>query len=243
MALIGLVVAGCGGAGGAPTCVPEAECFVGAFFSECEGPGGTYFACDDQQGCGWFHGCVPAGASVSPCPTEDTCCVDGLPFAGDHAYDGTYLLDSYGASPWDRAREMNLTVAFDPALVQEPLHFECSGPRAQPQPGRSTQCDGSIVARPFIDLRDTLAITFEDKHLSGWRLWAEVDLERDLARLCVETYTDAYYRCDGFVEDEIPCAVSGTVVLSALPTADNLDALAGALDATLADGSRFVGRF
>jgi hypothetical protein len=174
------------------------------------------------------------------------CCADGLPFANEGpSYVGDYLLplDLYGTSPWDRDRDMTLGLTTDRSRTSQSQVIECSGPLAAPGSGGASQCDGNIPAHPWFSLHDTVTVTFDERNFYGWWLSAEADFERGLARACVQRYTDALSTCRSFAEAHVPCATSGTLALSHVPTADDLATLAGRLEATFADGSVIVATF
>lgn len=220
------------------------DCRVGLTFAEC----GTDSTADPLLGCEaasercwWFDGgAVPRSVTmVSACPSDDICCVNDWPFGpGGDAFGAYQLLFAVGTEPWDRQREMSLSVAVDPTL---------SSP-ASP----TLTCTGALLGEPGVgpcdavtgvveyDL-DTPAIAFGGAgNYYGWYPVIEIDhgASGELhARACIHRYTDAGQNvCP---DAAATCAVSGSVTIDRWP----LPATGAVihLDATFADGSTLLG--
>ena len=215
---------------------PIESCFRGAAFAECtDGPGPATVGCG-ALGCFWFSaGCLPEGYSTGCVPEMPSC-------TGDDDYRCWRFAYERGPEPWDRQREMTLAVDVDSALMVAETTVECQT--------CSTACTAgdNVCAYPDDDvasagLPGTLLVNLDPwgGYLWGWRAEIEVDLQAPGARFCRIPLTDVICEPPG---GDPPCAVIGTLTLSAMPTGkDQLVGLAGIVDATFDDGLRIQAEF
>jgi len=122
------------------------------------------------------------------------------------------MLYALGTLPWDRTREMSLTVAEDASLTSS-VQVSCTGTGID---FTGTPCD---VAFSWPVMEDTLTVNLRAAYPNlgpGWNLWIEADVIDRRARACLWLYTDYYIlRCGSGAG--ATCAVSGDVTLQTLP--------------------------
>lgn len=203
-----------------PGAIPAIEdCFTGAFFAECGGVEEARLGCHPQTyDCKWFiGGCVADGYIASTCAPDMICCHADWPYADEELFDAdvTLYLGFYalGTEPWDRGREMNVTVAVDPAVGAPPLDVTCTG---TPPSSGANPCDAPETLYAVRRAADTLIFDIGDAtaDFTGWTLGIEIDPETPAARACVLPFTDAAPReCPG---NTPICATSGTVMITSL---------------------------
>lgn len=239
--LLSLVLVSCGG-GDAPLVEcpgerpPIDQCYRGAFFAECGGSGDPRFACDEAGDCRWFTAsCVAAGYETSPCGAYELCCQDGWPFAegaiSEEANRGLpWLINQFGRLPWDRVRLMRLTAALDSSLAPSLPSVTCTGT----YPANGTPC-GVPSPDTAVVHGGTLTVRYAKTGLFGWHLLVEVAQNPTSgvlsARVCQLPYTDVIVdQCPA--QDQVECAVAGTVTLSRFPSGGDVTGVAMTVDVT-----------
>lgn len=258
--LLSLVTAACGNHHRETYCPGEApsveECEEGTFFVDCGGTGPPILACGngDDPRCAWFPGgCVPQGMRPSTCDAEDICCHDGFPADGTELEGfpfsegeldqraNDWLLRNlwhYGIEPWNRTRDMVLSVAVASELPPEPTALTCTGfdyPEFVP----------CIAGTLYVSrLGKLLTVEFSD---GGWGPVAEIHV--DISELHARAYL--FPVRDAFSEKECPppsyetVATRGEIVLNRLPTATegpyNLTDIWGQVSIDFAEGMRIEG--
>ena len=209
-----------------------ADCVSGPTWAECGGTGpSTLFACSETGGCYWFTGgCVPEGWVASSCSEEDVCCLDGSPFSSatrSSAAVGS-ITHQWGARAWDRTRERAVEISIAPLEAAEPS-ITCTGSldgdRRCEIASRGLELVSGGGEVYWANVRTTsAAILF-------WQLVVEVTRDDDgslHARVCHTQTTDVSGEsCAPGAGASPDCAVSGTLVLDAIPSASR-----GAPDAT-----------
>lgn len=217
------VLAACSGDaedGGCPGGVapPLSSCVAGELFADCGGTGAPRLACSTADArCSWFtSACVAEDYRASSCPADDVCCeANDWPFPGvDFHYELWARLYAFGRGPWDRTREMNVTVAEDPGLPEVTRAFRCEGVDAF---GGASPCAAGATPQLF-RLREGAIVAFELStglvSFGGWSPFVEIDSAAGRARVCISRYTDA--RPIGCPAGSAVCAGSGTITVDAL---------------------------
>lgn len=227
-----------------------ADCVSGPTWAECGGTGASpLFACSETGGCLWFTGgCVPQRWLASACPEEDACCIEGSPFtpATTSAAAVGFFTHEWGSRGWDRDRERAVEVFITPVDAAEPS-IACTGAlegdrRCQVASRGLELVSGEGESYWAIVRTTSAAILF-------WQLVIEVTRDDDgslHARVCQTQTTDfGGERCSAGAGGGPHCAVSGTLLLDAIPSESR-----GAPDATtrmdlsvtFADGSTLAMR-
>jgi hypothetical protein len=236
------MIGGCSGAGedsGCPAEVPALEaCFRGAAFAECGGDGKPTVGCrpadvDSAGECIWFTGGYLADGFEASCDPTDPVC------EGGEEHPCWVLTYERGARAWDRSREMALAVGIDPTLPAASTTVHCTTCSSACEDGNNVCRDDD---RASAALPGTLVVELDASgYLFGWRAEIEADLDASAARLCRLSTTDVV--CEPPVGDPA-CATTGTLSLAHRPDSEaDLAGLAGAVDATFADGLHIVGEF
>jgi len=212
------------------------SCFRGAAFADCVADSGAATLGCGPLGCFWFAGgCLAEGYEVGCTPETPPC-------DGDDEYRCWGFAYQRGADPWDRLREMTLGVDVDPGLQVAQTTVDCLTCSAACSSG------DNICAYPDDDvatagLRGTLIVNLDPwgGYLWGWLAEIEVDLQAPAARFCRIPLTDAI--CSG-PDGDPPCAVSGSLVLSGVPSGESdLVGTSGVVDATFDDSLEIHAEF
>ena len=218
-----------------------ADCYVGEFFADCGGTGDEpVLGCNDQAGCLWFTGgCAPEGYVGSTCSSDDVCCHDDWPFAGEHELHLENELERFAGLPWDRTTAATISVAVDPTLSVPTTTVMCTG--TDPHAIGFNPCTTSIGGVQVVQRGTTTVEAYLTRvGVGGWSLWTEIvddGAGTIRARVCEAIYSDSP---GGYCGSYAPiCAASGTVTLNQLPIADNLQTLAD-IDVTFANGFHVV---
>lgn len=175
---------------------PLDTCYTGALFAECGGalPPAIFCTAEDRP-CLWFTGGCPAAGYTRPveCSPVNTECPE--PGTG------------WGPAPWDRARDMVLSLSVDPAFEAPAApsvvctcdtppclgaqHGFCNDALAERYFFRTPEAtepdaprNGLVVAHLFADGAG-LGLT------PDWHLTLEADVERARARMCLFQGRDA----------------------------------------------------
>ena len=178
----------------------------------------TWASCSTADArCTWFTGtCVAEGYLASSCPADDVCCEEGSwPFPDrQFRFELWHRLYAIGRSPWDRAREMNVSATVDPTLPAAARTFSCDG--TDPFGGASPCAAGATPQ--LYPLRQGPIVAFELGtglvNLGGWSPFVEIDAAGGRARVCASRYTDA--RPLGCPASTAVCASSGTITVNAI---------------------------
>jgi hypothetical protein len=218
-------------------------CVAGDLFADCGGTGAPVLGCTREQNfrCTWFTtGCAAAGYEPSPCPASDVCCIERWPFArGTFVHPLYFFFYAFGTLPWDRTREMNVVLNVDAELPDAPDGYHCEG--IEPITAGSSPCgqrrlDADVPIVPQVRRqREGTIVVFTlsaGLDLSGWYPFIEIDTVAARARVCAYRYDDVgRFECPPFAA---LCASSGTLTLSALPSAAaDWDSIHGHLDVQL----------
>jgi hypothetical protein len=208
------------------------NCYIGAAFATCPGAGPSMAYCGPTGGCLWVSNGCPLPDYQAHLPADCNCRGDfcwGVEASATMAS----FVGTRGDVPWDRLREMNLSVKIDTTLKpgQPAIHCaSCSGGCST----EATPCGAKeLTIRRYMP--GTYFVRFHSKTaFAGWDLEIEADFaaKPHTARACRFPFTDAPQCKSG----QPICATSGSLVLAARPTKSDFLKVKGAFKFTFADG-------
>lgn len=234
-----LLLLGCANdAAAPPRCdgVTNHDCFVGEVFAECPGPVQPAAFCSPHGDCLWVSNGCPLPDRPIPL-TEDCSCDGPLCISGVTAAMASFFI-GWGDQPWDRQREMNLTVSSPyegiggaAAVVCENCIDGCERP--------NNPCGQTMIYAYQRQMGTHLVRFSAGPGLGGWTLHLEIDgmSSPPRARLCKIPYTDVPTCSPGTPA----CAASGEVRLESAPLSET--EVHGDFSAAFADGSTISGVF
>ncbi len=204
------------------------------------------FACgyDGVAGiaCAWFPGgCVPADWRPSACPADNICCLDNYPYPRGELSTWTPVekLSSYGILPWNRTRNMDLTVTVDADVSAPETALTCEGFDDTFNP-----CENTFATAGRID--DMLYLGFAGRDWSDFAVSVLVDSRPSpaTARSCLHPVVDFFpaEECPPWID--IDCGV-GEITVNRMPSSSegpyNVDDIRAQVDLVFPAGRRVAG--